>query len=541
MQFPETFCKPSSCITVVPVGLPVVLKYNEKGLLQNTHIGWKENLDTDPETFSDIAELANLNVEDQILFNNAVQKFVPYDIPVKGGTTWVYGILYSEVVPCDDGVLPNAVANSYVKWLLEGKPFKYYGGYVKSLASSFRGPLIVQNFLKTSKFNPLPQVIVPLRITDDTILAANRGVGVNFNPNFISGFFVFEELDCRYVSMNLRQVTLSKNVEFSIDPDGAWNSTITDSNEDSFSFSYSAFLHHRATKCATLLIQNLPEVNYILSTRVGTDAELMLSTGEEVKCPICGKVCIVGRNDAAFKCDDPHCMSHQYGTVSRMLKTFNLPELPYDDYMKSLRNSDVLCLTDIFELKQYKDLEIKTTLAKALYAVIDTPIDYSIVERFANKCNNNTETVMYYMNNPLRVETDLDIVEPGVKTLIKWLEDPYNISTVATIFDIVTIEERDYKFEGDPIFRGSKFVLTGRFKRGNTPEIESILRSYSAEVSTSIEQGEDLPNAVILGGLNDGISGQLIQKAKIHNIPIVDEDEFFTSYEIDQDLRSNLL
>ena len=97
------------------------------------------------------------------------------------------------------------------------------------------------------------------------------------------------------------------------------------------------------------------------------------------------------------------------------------------------------------------------------------------------------------------------------------------------------------KFDGDPIFRGNTFVITGKFKRGDYPEIQSILMSYAANVVPDIEPGQKLPDIVITGSLNDGISGKIIQKARLHNIPIVEEDVFFTQYEIDQDLANNLL
>jgi hypothetical protein len=226
-----------------------------------------------------------------------------------------------------------------------------------------------------------------------------------------------------------------------------------------------------------------------------------------------------------------------------MLKVFGLVELNYDEYVDLVKDKTIQCMTDVLALPKYKDIEIKTSLANALSAVVPTSAapNSDILERFANKCNNSAETVCYYLDNPLRIETDLDIVDPIIRRFVSWLEDPYNVSTVKTILDIVKIEARKKKFEGDPIFRGNSFVLTGKFSRGDYQEIASILESYDAKVMPSFEQGEKLPNAVITGSLNDGISGQVIQKARLHNVPIVDEDDFFTRYEIDDDLARNLL
>lgn len=166
---------------------------------------------------------------------------------------------------------------------------------------------------------------------------------------------------------------------------------------------------------------------------------------------------------------------------------------------------------------------------------------FDILERFANKCNNKVESVVYYLNNPGRIEPDLDITDPIIRRFAKWLQDPYNVSTLTTIFSRVKIDNKLQKFDGAPIFRGVTLGITGKFKRGDYAEIESILRSYAADVVSSIEPGAKLPDAIIVGGLNDGISGQMIQKAKIHNIPLQEEDDFFTRYEIDQDMAQNLL
>ena len=182
-------------------------------------------------------------------------------------------------------------------------------------------------------------------------------------------------------------------------------------------------------------------------------------------------------------------------------------------------------------------------MAQAIDSVVPVTVvpNAEIFERFANKCSNSVETVNYYLNNPLHIETDLDIIDPIVRRFVTWVEDPYNASTISTILDIVKIAEKVQKFDGDPIFRGNTFIITGKFKRGDYHEICSILQSYSADVMSNFEQGKKLPDLVITGSLNDGISGQIIQKARIHNIPVADEDAFFSQYEIDDDLARNLL
>jgi hypothetical protein len=102
------------------------------------------------------------------------------------------------------------------------------------------------------------------------------------------------------------------------------------------------------------------------------------------------------------------------------------------------------------------------------------------------------------------------------------------------------LKARSKKFEGSPIFRSNAFILTGSFKRGSYKEIASILESYEATVLTDIA-GKRRPDAVIVGGTNEDISGLIIKSAKAADIPIIEEDDFFRMYGIDQDLAANLL
>lgn len=534
MKFTETFCKPSSSVTIVPIGLPVVLQYNEYGLLQKVLVGYGDDLKRATEIYP-------IDEATYTKFFEGVKKLAPHSIPTKGGTTWVYAVMYSDRIPCNEGKIPESLFDSYIKDVANGGLYSLYAGHVFSLASSFRGSLIVRNFLASAKFELLPQVIVPMKMTDATIEAAMQSSGAHFHKDYIAGFFIFEQLDCRYYSNNLVQYTATNTPEVYVAKDGTWKGTVVTKKGLNLEYPYSLILHHQISKNSTIIVHSIDDGSYeVISTRMNEDAELMPSAGVEVKCPVCRKVCKLGLNDFEFKCDDPFCMSHQYLQADKMLTIFELPQLSYDDYKNAVKQGDIVCLVDILELPQYKDTKIETTLASAMFAVTDD-IPYTLLERFANKCNNDVESIRYYLDNPSRIRIDLDITNPQIDKLVRWLESPYNVSTLSSLLELVDIEKSSKKFDGDPIFRGNTLAITGRFKRGQLPEIEAIFRSYAAEVVTSIERGDKLPDVVITGGTNESISGAMIQKAKIHNIPIIEEDEFFTQYEIDEDLQRNLL
>lgn len=538
-MFAKTFCKPSSTVSLVPVGVPIKLQYNENGLLQKFSIGFTLDLDSmyeDPDA-------GDFN------YNQVFQRIkviVPNTITTTGGTTWVYGVLYSDRIPCCQGPLPQALYKDYIKNLIEGDKFEFYAGYVKSLAASFRGPLIIRNYLGASGFNLLPQIVVPLTITEETLQMIMNPSSYPFKYAFVAGFFIFEDLECRYASNNLLQINVTNEPKPFVEADGFIKGNVLGEHNTSFIFNYSELVHHNVSKGCSILLEKNSESDkpVIVCTRLGDTIErLPDNAGHDMKCPICGKVFKVGQNDSPVQCDDPHCLSTLYPDAVKLLETLQLPVISYEKYRELIDSKEIICLTDLLEIKPYKDTHIEATLSKALFAVTPTYVVPSIefFERLANKCNHSVESLMYYIQNPLRIETDLDITDPIVRRLDSWLNDPYNVSTITTILSRVSVSSKLQKFDGAPIFRGNTIALTGRFKRGDYSEIESILISYAAKVVPSIEIGDDLPDVVVIGSLNDGVSGQLIQKAKIHNIPIIYEDEFFTKYEIDNDLAANLL
>ena len=537
MNYAKTFCKANSVVSAIPAGLQLKLQYSEHGVLQDFRIGFKPNLDP-------MSEVEGLKFNHDELLKK-IKGFVPQVISTKGGTTWVFGVLYTDNIPTVEGKLPEGLYQNYIDDLMKGGQYKFYAGYAKSLAIQLNGSLIIRNFLTNAKFNLLPQIIVPATMKEETMNALMDD-SYPFNKPFVAGYIIYEDIHCRYASDTLFQIKVSNDPKLIVSEDGFWKASIVSESGDAYIFNYSSILHNNIKKGSILLAEkdSVCSALSIRATRMKTGAQLVpKSTPDSVKCPICGKVNAVGVNNTPYQCDDPHCLSHQYIDVQKMLKVFGLVELNYDEYVDLVKDKTIQCMTDVLALPKYKDIEIKTSLANALSAVVPTSAapNSDILERFANKCNNSAETVCYYLDNPLRIETDLDIVDPIIRRFVSWLEDPYNVSTVKTILDIVKIEARKKKFEGDPIFRGNSFVLTGRFRRGDYQEIASILESYDAKVMPSFEQGEKLPNAVITGSLNDGISGQVIQKARLHNVPIVDEDDFFTRYEIDDDLARNLL
>lgn len=541
MNFTKTFCRPSSTVAVVPAGLPIKLQYNQFGIIQSMSIGFDSELDSANELCSEAVDKSRCKQAFQ-----RIKQFVPNSISLSGGTTWIYGIMYTDKIPCTEGPLPVALYDAYIEDILAGGWYEFYAGYVHSLAASFQGAMVMKKFLSTNGFRCLPQMIVPVSMSDQTLEMMLNTNSFPFKYPFVAGFLIFEELKCRYASSNLLQICVTNDPEPFVDIDGYLKGEVKTESGRTYIFNYSAIIHHGISKGCTLLAERSTDDSalQVLATRLGPQVDKVTETiNHDIKCPVCGKVYRAGANDAPVQCDDPHCLSHEYYTAKKMMDTFKLPSFSYESYKALVDSKKIVCITDLLDLPICKEIEIKTTLAEAMYAAIPTSVvpSIEILERFANKCNNKVESVVYYLENPLRIETDLDIVDPIVNRLAKWLQDPYNVSTLTTIFSRVDISAKMQKFDGAPIFRGNKIAVTGRFKRGDYPEIEAILMSYAATVVPSIEKGQDLPDILLIGSTNEGISGQMVQKAKLHNIPISYEDDFFVRYEIDKDMAENLL
>jgi NAD-dependent DNA ligase len=183
------------------------------------------------------------------------------------------------------------------------------------------------------------------------------------------------------------------------------------------------------------------------------------------------------------------------------------------------------------------------TIAKVIKSLVPITIILrdDIFTLFANKCSNSLKSVEYYINHPNKISTDLDISHPDVNKFINWLLDDYNLSDLSTLLfstEQIKIVDNDKKFDGAPIFRNKLICITGKFIHGDVSEITAILQSYSAKVTTEFSNSVD---CIITGSTMEGINGVMLKNAQILGVPVFDEVGFFNQYEIDSDLKENLL
>lgn len=531
MKFAKTFCKPGSYVEVAPIGLQARLQYNKNGLLQKV-----EFAEPDSEGRVDFTQEA----ESHLL--KLIYRIVPTNISLKDGTTWIEGVFFTKTLPkgCN-GNIAYAATGEYIAKMIDGEEFDFYAGNVRSLAASFKGALTVRNWLMSNGFKVLPGIVVPVEMKQETLDMLFSAFTAPFNPKFIAAFYIFEGInEARFVPSGLYYGDVTK-CEMTLDADGYVKGALVIGNNEVDSINFSDAVKFRCNEAPNTKILYTRSENGVLdivasTTNSSKPAKIVTS----YKCPICNKQVVLPKS-GPVQCDDPNCLSVLYPDACKMLNKLMLPELSYAQYREYIEDKKILCLTDILQLDNYKDIKVEVTPAEALSAIVPIHVvsDESLFDKLTNSCSQSIDSLMYYLKNPNRIITELSIPNPMIKKFISWISDPYNLTSVETLFSLVELKARKKKFDGAPIFRNNYFMLTGKFKRGNYQEIASILESYSAIVLTDFES--KLPDAVITGGTNEDISGAVIKKARLHNITTIDEDSFFSRYGIDDDLAANLL
>lgn len=524
-MFAKTFCKPGSFMTVVPLGLPITIQYNTKGNLEKVYSGYDQ---------SSMVDLSN-ELFDGIRSSN----MIPLSIPLKHGSTWVKGVIYTDKQFFDAGILPYCIQSSLMCDMVDSnfEGYQFYAGHVDSTATSFTGATTIRNWLSMYKFKTLPGYIIPAE-PDSIMFEQIVQARFPFKYPLLSGL-MFHDLDgFRYHPLDLEQYIV-KSVSRYNDAQGRIKASMSvdGANKNKIDADYSDVIRHNIHKNTCLVYE--PSGRLLYSTPIDNKKRDVRTNF--LVCDYCNKT-FTAPLTGPVTCDDEHCRSKLYPDICRFTRVLNLPGMKFERFKSLIRSGEVICLTDIFLLDEYKDMKLSITLSKLLEALVPVSVcaDMSIFSMFANRCSNSWKTMKYYIENPVRMSTDLNMSSLFVKRLAEWLSDPYNLSTIETLIysDNISIQTTSKKFEGAPIFRGRTIGITGKFLHGNTGEIISILESYDSKVVTQCNNRID---CLIVGGLKEDIDGEFVQLAKDAKVPIFEELDFFNRHQIDKDLQNNLL
>lgn len=517
-MFAKTFCKPGSQVCPVPAGLQVTLQYSAQGVLEKIFADYsKEN-----------------NVTDKLLSKVQSVKGLTSIIPIRGGTTWVYGVFHTDTIYPVSGSIPQCAYESMMKDICEDPDqFTFYAGSVESLAAAFNSVIAIRNWLNMSKFHVLPMYMIHQNMDDRSFEDMLNRTRYPFIYSLTSGYLIFDTIPARYLPLNVLQGVVT-SVDREEDSSGYIWSVVKTKDKSVRKFHYADVAKMSVKRGSIIVVESGRLIYSSTKDSVNKVTDLVCDTcGKVFKLPASGPTC----------CDDPNCLSRMYPRVEQAMNRLELPVITYEKYHEYVVNKDITCLADIFLVPEYSTVCLSCTISSFLSAFIPVDIcnDSSLFTKIGYLCRGSKDTFVYYLDNVNRLYTDLNSPSFIVKRFMSWVSDPHNNLMLKTLMEggHITIIEPNKAFDGAPVFKGRVIAITGRFNHGHAEDIISIFKSYEADnVTIGIDGRCD---CLVVGDMKEEIDGQSIQIAKDSNIPIFTESQFFNMFDIDADLAENLL
>lgn len=515
--------KAGQYVLPVPVGLPAVLQYGENGVLEKVFKRFGAD---------------RIDITDDVFDSVYSNQIAPIKVPIKDGTTWVTGVFYRDKFLDYDGKLPECIEDSMVAAIVSNSDnIQFYAGTVESLAVVFRGATPIRQWLQMSRFKVLPGWLLPARVDRQTVSSLFSDGRFHFKYPLISHYIVFDNQDVRIVCTELSQHTVCSrtgftdtygNIKVKLQSVGAdWSTTVD----------YSDIVKYQIHKGTIVVQDKYDKVIYAFAK----ESIFRAPISNTLNCSWCGKQIRVP-DSGQCQCSSSHCLSTMYPDVVHFLNSLKLPEMSFEHYKSYVDSGDITSFADIMLLPEYREYKLDVTLTTLFRAIIPNLLvpNSNVIQLFVSNCNNSTSVIHHYIYHPESIYSDFDMHGMDVDRLVDWLSDLSHAQLLETLMysEQFQITGPTRKFDGSPILRGWRICLTGTFQHGSNEEVASILRSYSAEVTSRFDESV---TAVIVGDLNDSTNGIYIRNAKNLNLPVISESAFFSKYEIDEDLKQNLL
>ena len=508
-------------VTIIPAGIRITLQYSERGSLECVYVGHKDDKVLHSELLPPILKSGE----------------VPIHLPITKGTSYVYGVLYTNSVYKVEGKFNNTVEANYIsEYLQDPSKFHFFAGHMQSFAVGMNAPMAIQRWLKTMNFNILPSYLVPKSLTEDNFSTMLNLETYPFKYPRIEGYIIFRQGKFDFVHTNVRQMVV-KSIHKYTSSDGYILADICSHDLGSINTTYADIVNMNIQEGSVILVN---DDNKIIDGYNGQSLKTQKYSCK-IPCDYCGRLITVPKTSVRFKCEDEHCISNIYPRAERMLSKLNLPAITLDELKTFAENTNnILSMADILDMDKFTDLVITVDAPKLLDAVVPSSIitRFSDWSTFCNKCNNSVESIKYYIQNPDKMMFDLHLEGAVFRRLFDWLQSSDNILDVIGVMEhkCINVVSTGKRFEGAPIFRGKSIYVTGKCAHGSFEDIHAILTSYSALVYDRFNTAVD---CVLVGDFHENIDGKALQKAKQFGIPIFEESEFFAKYDIDNDLAAS--
>lgn len=508
--------KAGELVIPVPIGVLMTLQYNRDGNLERVYTGLKD--DREDVTESKLVPFVNNGT-------------VPSKIHITNGTTFIEGVLYTGDVqsrkPWDSQITLNDILLD--KYDDHPHMFNFFGANIWSHAISINGTVAIHKYLRTTGFHTLEGMLLPIGNTDALLQNYINSDSFPF-LKVAMGYFTIGS-DVKYIPGGISQQTV-KSIDKHVDVNGYITAKVELKKFPLF-MDFSDAIRHRISKGTTLILDDNNNILFSFGSKT--------APSNIISCSCCGKVFAVSESGVT-QCADPRCPSLLYPVITQFITKLGIvPEMTEERFFECIKNKSITCLSDILLLPEYKDQKIHTTIGKLLRALIPYRLISNdiVIDMFVNKCANAVESIMYYTDNADKIGADLSIVDKNLNRLACWLTDGYNAVTFKDmlvsgqfVFDGV-----ERTFDGPPIFRGKKIYVTGSFMHGSVINVCNILQSYAAEATLNFSTDVD---CILVGDADPAEADtQSITIAGQYRIPVYNEVDFFTNYDIDADIALN--
>lgn len=514
----------------LPIGFPMCLKYDENGVLVQICKGYEWN------------NKKEYDVSSTFLYSLINDHKVPNKIALRRGTTYVSGILYSVETFKGCGILPQCKFDDIIaRFKVSTETFMFYAISVKSLSAVFRGAVPIRQWLTFSKFN-VPQgfLLDPKTAGDVDTYIVHHGQdsiwnSINFKSLQTPEFAVFSSEGVEYGSFNLFENIVKSTKKYTLDS-GTIDCKVTfEGSRDPMSVPYAEVVKYNIKKNTTLLYDKNFNILYSKSNSKNPVENTLM-------CPVCGKIIHVPKFGVTT-CSDPNCNSRLYPRVKQFLVDLQLPYISYTRYEEICQERGLdFHVPDILDIEEFEDTKLKCTVFETFRAITPKFVasDDNVLLQFCNTCKNASGTIQYYLQHPDDIQIDISSdIERSIRPVVEWYSNADNIKDLISVFhnDKIELISENVEFYGAPIFRNKNIVITGKFIHGDTEYIASILRGYNATVQKEVTPDT---SCIVVGDMLENISGHIIKKGHEYNIPIINETEFFNSYDIEFDIAENL-
>ena len=518
MFIKDTF-KPGQLVMPMPVGIPTTLQYNSKGILERVY-----------NSVTDISPDTEVSYD---MFNALYEhKVAPVKILLTGGTTRIKGVLYTGKLYPGNGKLPDSIMMDLTCEFTENPDaFNFFAGSISSTAAVFNGANSAKKWFSMCNFKQLPSFLTPTPVTKTAFEQALYN-NYPFIKDMIMYFIVYSRNEVQFIETGVQEYVIKK-VDRYVDEYGNIKGMCTHvDGQIALDWSDIVRLNIQRKRCLVL-------DKYWTPIRCFEDAKGLVSG--TISCDICGKQ-IVSPMHGPVKCGDRNCPSNMYADFKHFIEAYNMPELPFTAYKEYVKMNMIHTISDLFNVNPWKTYTLETSLSQLLRALIPVnvvPVG-DVITSFVQHCNGNVNMFNYYVENPNKILPDFHLSGKFLSAMIQWLSDDVNKQSLLSLLkcENIVISEDGTKFQGSPIFRNKKIMITGEFSHGTQADIISILKGYSAEVVTKFESDVD---CAIIGSSLQGINSVELNKVKSLNLPVFEENDFFRTYEIDKDLAENLL